>query len=66
MSIYPRERISEALQNSANRGVAMLIAPAGFGKSEAAADAWPSRGYTCTAVDAGISTIFTVRESPPV
>ena len=40
MSIYPRERITEALQDSANRGVAMLIAPAGFGKSEAARDAF--------------------------
>lgn len=40
MSIYPRERITEALQDSANRGVAMLIAPAGFGKSEAASDAF--------------------------
>jgi ATP/maltotriose-dependent transcriptional regulator MalT len=38
MSIYPRERITEALRDSANRGVAMLIAPAGFGKSEAATD----------------------------
>lgn len=40
MSIYPRERITEALRDSANRGVAMLIAPAGFGKSEAASDAF--------------------------
>ena len=40
MSIYPRERITEALQDSVNRGVAMLIAPAGFGKSEAASDAF--------------------------
>jgi len=40
MSIYPRERITETLQDSANRGVAMLIAPAGFGKSEAASDAF--------------------------
>jgi ATP/maltotriose-dependent transcriptional regulator MalT len=39
MSIYPRERISETLIDSANRGIAMLIAPAGFGKSEAARDA---------------------------
>ena len=40
MSIYPRERITEALQESANRGIAMLIAPAGFGKSEAVSDAF--------------------------
>jgi ATP/maltotriose-dependent transcriptional regulator MalT len=40
MSVYPRERISEALLDSANRGIAMLIAPAGFGKSEAARDAF--------------------------
>lgn len=39
MSIYPRERITEALQDSLNRGIAMIIAPAGFGKTEAATDA---------------------------
>lgn len=46
MSIYPRERISEALQDSANRGIAMVIAPAGFGKTEAVADAFgPAAHY---------------------
>ena len=45
MSIYPRERITEALQDSANRGVAMLIAPAGFGKSEAATDAFGAAAH---------------------
>src|SRR5665213_1890245 len=45
MSIYPRERITEALQDSANRGVAMLVAPAGFGKSEAASDAFGSGAH---------------------
>lgn len=45
MSIYPRERITEALQDSVNRGVAMLIAPAGFGKSEAANDAFGASAH---------------------
>src|SRR5258708_15824605 len=45
MSIYPRERITEALRDSANRGVAMLIAPAGFGKSEAATDAFGVKAH---------------------
>jgi ATP/maltotriose-dependent transcriptional regulator MalT len=45
MSIYPRERITEALQDSVNRGVAMLIAPAGFGKSEAATDAFGASAH---------------------
>jgi len=45
MSIYPRERISEALRDSVNRGIAMLIAPAGFGKSEATADAFGGNCY---------------------
>lgn len=45
MSIYPRERITEALQNSVNRGVAMLIAPAGFGKSEATSDAFGTSAH---------------------
>ena len=40
MSIYPRERVTEALQDSANRGIAMVIAPAGFGKTEAVSDAF--------------------------
>ena len=40
MSIFPRERVSEALYDSANRGIAILIAPAGFGKSEAVLDAF--------------------------
>jgi ATP/maltotriose-dependent transcriptional regulator MalT len=55
MSVYPRERISEALQNSANRGVAMLIAPAGFGKSEAAADAFGSSGHWVDVPEDGAS-----------
>lgn len=45
MSIYPRARINEALEDSLNRGVAMLIAPAGFGKSEAANDAYGNNAY---------------------
>ena len=45
MSVYPRERISEALRDSVNRGIAMLIAPAGFGKSEATADAFGSDSH---------------------
>jgi ATP/maltotriose-dependent transcriptional regulator MalT len=45
MSIYPRERISTALQDSANRGIAMLIAPAGFGKSEAVSDAFGNSAH---------------------
>ncbi len=45
MSIYPRERISEALRDSANRGVAMLIAPAGFGKTESVGDAFGAAAH---------------------
>jgi ATP/maltotriose-dependent transcriptional regulator MalT len=45
MSIYPRERISSALQDSANRGIAVLVAPAGFGKSEAVADAFAGSSH---------------------
>jgi ATP/maltotriose-dependent transcriptional regulator MalT len=45
MSIYPRERISEALRDSANRGIAMLIAPAGFGKTEAVGDAFGTAAH---------------------
>ncbi len=45
MSIFPRERLTEALYDSANRGVAMLIAPAGFGKSEAVLDAFGDVGH---------------------
>jgi ATP/maltotriose-dependent transcriptional regulator MalT len=45
MSIYPRERISDTLFDSANRGIAMLIAPAGFGKSEAARDAFGQEAH---------------------
>jgi len=45
VSIYPRERITEALRDSANRGIAMLIAPAGFGKSEAVSDAFGTSAH---------------------
>jgi ATP/maltotriose-dependent transcriptional regulator MalT len=45
MSIYPRERITSALQDSVNRGIAMLVAPAGFGKSEAVADAFGASSH---------------------
>ncbi len=55
MSIYPRERITEALQDSANRGIAMLIAPAGFGKSEAASDAFSSAAHWIDLPEAGAS-----------
>ena len=53
MSIYPRERITDALQDSANRGIAMLIAPAGFGKSEAVADAFGSAAHWIDLPEAG-------------
>ena len=55
MSIYPRERITEALQDSANRGIAMLIAPAGFGKSEAVSDAFGSAAHWIDLPEAGAS-----------
>jgi ATP/maltotriose-dependent transcriptional regulator MalT len=55
MSIYPRERITEALQDSANRGVAMLIAPAGFGKSEAASDAFGTSAHWVDLPEVGAS-----------
>jgi ATP/maltotriose-dependent transcriptional regulator MalT len=55
MSIYPRQRITEALQDSANRGLAMLIAPAGFGKSEAASDAFGQEAHWVDLPDAGAS-----------
>ena len=42
MSIYPRERITRALHESLGRGIAALVAPAGFGKSEAVRDAFPN------------------------
>jgi ATP/maltotriose-dependent transcriptional regulator MalT len=42
VSIFPRQRLTDALEDSANRGIAMLIAPAGFGKSEAVTDAFGS------------------------
>jgi LuxR family maltose regulon positive regulatory protein len=45
MSLYPRERITEALEESANRGIAMVIAPAGFGKTEAVSDAFASAAH---------------------
>src|SRR5277367_4046820 len=55
MSIYPRERISEALRDSVNRGIAMLIAPAGFGKSEAASDAFGNAALWVDITEAGAS-----------
>jgi ATP/maltotriose-dependent transcriptional regulator MalT len=55
MSIYPRERISEALQDSANRGIAMLIAPAGFGKTEAVADAFGTTAHWIELSDRGVT-----------
>ena len=55
MSLYPRERISEALLDSANRGIAMLIAPAGFGKSEAARDAFGTEAHWIDLPDDGAS-----------
>jgi ATP/maltotriose-dependent transcriptional regulator MalT len=53
VSIYPRERISEALQESANRGIAMLIAPAGFGKTEAVNDAFGSTAHWVVIAETG-------------
>ena len=55
MSIYPRERITDALRDSANRGVAMLIAPAGFGKSEAATDAFGPEAHWVYLPEEGIT-----------
>ena len=55
MSIYPRERITEALQDSANRGIAMLIAPAGFGKSEAVSDAFGTGAHWIDLPESGAS-----------
>lgn len=40
MSLFPRGRISDAIRDSAKHGVAVLVAPAGFGKSEAIRDAY--------------------------
>ncbi len=45
MSVYPRTRITEALVDSTNRGLAMVIAPAGFGKTEAVADAYGNAAH---------------------
>ena len=55
MSLYPRGRITDALQDSANRGLAMLIAPAGFGKSEAARDAFGSAAHWIDSPEIGAS-----------
>jgi len=55
MSLYPRERISEALQDSANRGIAMIIAPAGFGKTEAVNDAFGPTAHYIEVADAGVT-----------
>lgn len=56
MSIYPRERITEALRDSANRGIGMLVAPAGFGKSEAAADAFGPSAFWIDIPEAGATS----------
>ncbi len=37
----PRQRITDALRSSSDRGIAVAIAPAGFGKSSALQDAYP-------------------------
>jgi ATP/maltotriose-dependent transcriptional regulator MalT len=55
MSLYPRERISEALQESANRGIAMVIAPAGFGKTEAVGDAFGPNAHWVRVPEHGAS-----------
>lgn len=44
MSLLPRDRLSEALQLCAARGVAFVIAPPGYGKSEAIHDAFGDIG----------------------
>jgi DNA-binding CsgD family transcriptional regulator len=55
MSLYPRERISEALQESANRGIAMIIAPAGFGKTEAVNDAFGPAAHYVDVAESGVT-----------
>ena len=44
MSLLPRDRLSEALQLCAARGVAFVVAPPGYGKSEAIHDAFGDIG----------------------
>ncbi len=62
MSIYPRERISDALQDSANRGIAVVIAPAGFGKTEAVSDAFGPTGHWIELSDAGVTVETLARD----
>lgn len=45
MSLMPRQRISDALVESAQRGIAVVVAAAGYGKTEAARDAFPGSCY---------------------
>jgi ATP/maltotriose-dependent transcriptional regulator MalT len=54
MSIFPRDRVSEALQESVNRGIAMVIAPAGFGKTEAVMDAFGATSHRVEVAADGI------------
>jgi ATP/maltotriose-dependent transcriptional regulator MalT len=39
MSIFPRDRLTRSLYDSANRGIALVVASPGYGKTEAIADA---------------------------
>jgi ATP/maltotriose-dependent transcriptional regulator MalT len=60
--LYPRERISEALQESANRGIAMVIAPAGFGKTEAVGDAFGPSAHWVRIAEHGASVEALARD----